>query len=57
MVCGVATNTDVPKIWSDVAATPTKQEELVTLIQYLMSGMTVCRYNFLGDADLIHVSR
>ena len=56
MVCGVATNTDVPKIWSDVAAAPNKQEGLVTLVQYLMSGMSVFRCNFLGHADPLHVS-
>ena len=56
MICGVATNTYVPKIWSDIAASPIKQEGLAILVQYLMSGMTVCYRDFLGRADLLRVS-
>ena len=44
------------KIWSDVSAAPTKQEGLVTLIQYLMPGMIFFRQDFLGHADLLHVN-
>ena len=56
MVCGVATNADVPEIWSNVAAAPTKQEGLATLVQYLMSGMRVYRGYFMGHVDLLHIS-
>ena len=56
MVCGVATNAEVPDIWSQVAAAPTKQEGLAILVQYLMSGMQICRHDFMGHADLLHVS-
>ena len=56
MVCGVSTNAEVPGIWSDVAAAHSKQEGLALLVQYLMSGMQVCRRDFMGHADLLHVS-
>lgn len=56
MVCGVATNAEVPEIWSQVAAAPTKQEGLAILVQYLMSGMQICRHDFMGHTDLLHVS-
>jgi len=33
-----------------------KQEGITTLIQYLMSGILVCRQDFMGHTDLLHVS-
>ena len=56
MICGVATNNDVSNIWADIAAAPTKREGLATLVQYLMSGMTVCCHKFLGHADILHIN-
>ena len=56
MVCGVATNAEVPGIWQEVAAASTRQEGLALLVQYLLSGMNVCRRDFHGHADLLHVS-
>ena len=56
MVYGVGTNTEVLEIWTEVTVAPTKQEELVTLVQYLMSGIYVYRWDFFGHANLLHVS-
>ena len=39
-----------------MAVTPTKQEGLATLVQYLMSGMRVYRGYFMGHVDLLHIS-
>ena len=56
MVYGVATNADVAEIWPNVAASPIKQEGLATLVQYLMSSMWVFRQDFMGHANLLHIS-
>ena len=56
MVCGVVTNAVMSEIWSNVAAASTKEEGLATLVQYLISGMRVCHQDFMGHADLLHVS-
>ena len=37
--CGVAMDTEVPEIWGEVAANPTKEEGLAVLSQYLLTGM------------------
>ena len=39
LVCGFSTNKEVPVIWSEVAAAPTKEEGLAILSQYLFMGM------------------
>ena len=56
MVCAVATNVDVPEIWSNVEASPIKQEGLVTLVQYFMFGMMVYHWDFMGHAALLYIS-
>ena len=56
MICGVATNAEIPRIWMEVAAASTRQEGLALLVQYLLSGMATCRWEFHGHADLLHVS-
>ena len=56
MICGIATDMDVSKIWYDISAAPNKQEGLVTLVQYLLPGMIVFRWDFLEHTDLFHVN-
>ena len=56
MVCCVATNEEVPTIWSDVDTAPNKQEILANLVQYLMSCILVCCRDFMGHADLLYAS-
>ena len=56
LVCGVGTQLDVSEIWADLVAAPTKQEGLAILVQYSISGMLVYRWDFIGHANLLHVS-
>ena len=56
MVCGVATDQDIPGIWEEVGAASNKQAGLAMLVQYLMGDMRVCRRTYLGHSDLLHCS-
>ena len=55
VVCGVATDAEVPPIWQEVAQAPTRGAFLSILNQYLWTGIEVCRWKFFGAADMHHV--
>ena len=44
-----------PPIWREVAQAPTKGASLSILNQYLWAGREVCRRQFFGAADMMHV--
>ena len=54
-VCRVATHAEVPPIWREVAQAQTKGDALSILNQYLWAGRDVCRRQFYGAADTMHV--
>ena len=54
-VCGVATDAEVPPIWREVVQAPTKGAALSILNQYLWAVTEVCRWQFYGAADMMHV--
>ena len=43
------------RIWLEVCRTPTKAAALAVLSQYLWEGREVCRRQFFGSADILHV--
>ena len=57
LICGVATNTNIPRIWIEVCRAPTKAATLEVLSQYLWAGREVCCRYFFGSADILHVCR
>ena len=54
-VCGVATYAEIPLICREVAQAPTKGTSFSILKKYLWAGREVCRRQFFGAADMIHV--
>ena len=54
-ICGVATDTKVPRIWLEVCRASTKAAALAVLSQYLWAGREVCRRDFFGSADMLHL--
>jgi len=55
-ICGVATDAEIPRIWTEVQACKSKQDGLACLVQHLMADMGNCRREFLGHSDILHVS-
>ena len=53
--CSIATDTEELDIWGEVAASPTNQEELAILSQYLLTGMESCQREFHGHVKLLQV--
>ena len=56
IICGFATDADIPDIWMEVVGVTTKQAGLALLVQFLMGGISVCHRDFLGYSDLLHCS-
>ena len=54
-VWGVDMDAEVLPIWREVAQAPTKGAALSILNQYLWAGREVCRRQFYGAADMMHV--
>ena len=51
----MATDTEVLPIWREVAQALTKGASFSILNQYLWAGREVCRRQFFGAADMMHV--
>ena len=56
-ICGVAMDARIPRIWLEVCRAPTKAAALAVLSHYLWYGREVCRRDFFGSADMLHVCR
>ena len=54
-VCEIATDAEVPTIWSGVATAKTKQEGISILSQYLLMWMELCHRNLHMRAKILHV--
>ena len=55
MICSIATDTKIPRIWMEVAAMSTRQEGLTLLVQYILLDITTYHKNFNDHADIIHM--
>ena len=56
-IYGVATDADIPWIWLEVCQVHTKASTPEVLSQYMWAGREVCRRDFFGSADMMHVFR
>ena len=55
-IYGVAEEKDVPSIWREMALAWTKAEGLDLMSQFFLTGMSACKLEFHGNADLLHIS-
>lgn len=55
-LCGVRSDDDILDVWKEVHASPSLQEGLALLVQYLMSRMGYCHKEYFGHVDILHCS-
>ena len=55
-ICCVATNEEIPAIWTEVQSCTSKQAGLALFVQYLMAGIGACRHQFFGHSNILHCS-
>ena len=53
-ICGVATDSKIPRIWLEVGQATTKAAALAVLSQYLWEGRELLHRDFFGSADMMH---